>query len=217
MRLFVRRQDRRASWTCSTPPPSPPPSATPTGSCTWGPGSARSSSARNPDAWRENDRLRAEASRVLVDAAIAAGAALYVQPTVTFVYPPQGPVDDDDAIWRRSLLQKDVTGPVAADPSYLTPICSEAFAGSTPCWRRKGGWSVWWATAHMVEASTWQPSLPIYGSVYGFARLPQNSASRWRSSWWCGGFADEETNVGFFAKAPSCWARGRNSIQAAAG
>jgi nucleoside-diphosphate-sugar epimerase len=45
----------------------------------------------NPDAWRENDRLPAEASRVLVDAAIAAGAALYVQPTVTFVSPPQGP------------------------------------------------------------------------------------------------------------------------------
>ena len=27
----------------------------------------------DPDAWRENDRLRAEASRILVDAAIAAG------------------------------------------------------------------------------------------------------------------------------------------------
>jgi nucleoside-diphosphate-sugar epimerase len=39
-------------------------------------------------AWRENDLLRADASRILVDAAIAAGAAVYVQPTVTFVYPP---------------------------------------------------------------------------------------------------------------------------------
>jgi uncharacterized protein YbjT (DUF2867 family) len=29
-----------------------------------------------PDAWRENDRLRADASRILVDAAIAAGAAV---------------------------------------------------------------------------------------------------------------------------------------------
>ena len=43
-----------------------------------------------PDAWRENDRLRADASRILVDAAIAAGAAAYVQPTVAFVYPPDG-------------------------------------------------------------------------------------------------------------------------------
>jgi nucleoside-diphosphate-sugar epimerase len=41
----------------------------------------------DPDAWRENDRLRADASRILVDAAVAAGAMLYVQPTVTFVYP----------------------------------------------------------------------------------------------------------------------------------
>jgi nucleoside-diphosphate-sugar epimerase len=47
----------------------------------------------DPDAWRENDRLRADASRILVDAAIAAGATLYVQPTVTFVY-PNGPVSE---------------------------------------------------------------------------------------------------------------------------
>jgi nucleoside-diphosphate-sugar epimerase len=48
-----------------------------------------------PDEWRENDRLRAEASIILVDAAIAAGAAVYVQPTVAFVYPPDGPVSED--------------------------------------------------------------------------------------------------------------------------
>jgi nucleoside-diphosphate-sugar epimerase len=49
----------------------------------------------DPDAWRENDRLRADASRILVDAAIAAGAEVYVQPTVTFVYPPDGPTSED--------------------------------------------------------------------------------------------------------------------------
>ena len=52
----------------------------------------------DPDAWRENDRLRAEASRILVDAAIAAGAEVYVQPTVTFVYPPDGPVSEDTSV-----------------------------------------------------------------------------------------------------------------------
>ena len=52
----------------------------------------------DPDAWRENDRLRADASRILVDAAIAAGAAVYVQPTVTFVYPPDGPASEDTPI-----------------------------------------------------------------------------------------------------------------------
>jgi nucleoside-diphosphate-sugar epimerase len=50
------------------------------------------------DAWRDNDRLRAEASRILVDAAIAARAEVYVQPTVAFVYPPEGPVSEDTPI-----------------------------------------------------------------------------------------------------------------------
>jgi nucleoside-diphosphate-sugar epimerase len=50
------------------------------------------------EAWRENDRLRAEASRILVDAAIAAGATVYVQPTVTFVYPPDGSVSEDTPV-----------------------------------------------------------------------------------------------------------------------
>jgi len=47
-----------------------------------------------PQAWRENDRLRAEASAVLVDAALAADVKTYVQPTVTFVY-PDGPVTEE--------------------------------------------------------------------------------------------------------------------------
>jgi nucleoside-diphosphate-sugar epimerase len=52
----------------------------------------------DPDAWHENDRLRADASRILVDAAIAAGAEVYVQPTVTFVYPRKGPVSEDTPV-----------------------------------------------------------------------------------------------------------------------
>jgi nucleoside-diphosphate-sugar epimerase len=52
----------------------------------------------NPEAWRENDRLRADASRILVDAAIATGAEVYVQPTVAFVYPPEGPVSEDTPV-----------------------------------------------------------------------------------------------------------------------
>ena len=50
------------------------------------------------DAWRENDRLRDDASRILVDAAIEAGASVYVQPTVTFVYPSDGPVSEDTPV-----------------------------------------------------------------------------------------------------------------------
>jgi nucleoside-diphosphate-sugar epimerase len=52
----------------------------------------------DPDAWRENDRLRVEASRNLVDAAIAAGAEVYVQPTVAFVYPADGAVSEDTPV-----------------------------------------------------------------------------------------------------------------------
>jgi dTDP-4-dehydrorhamnose reductase len=52
----------------------------------------------DPDAWRENDRFRADASRILVDAAIAAGVAIYVQPTVTFVYPPAGRCSEETRV-----------------------------------------------------------------------------------------------------------------------
>jgi nucleoside-diphosphate-sugar epimerase len=50
------------------------------------------------EAWRENDRLRADASRLLIDAALAARTHTYIQTTVTFVYPIQGPVDEDTPI-----------------------------------------------------------------------------------------------------------------------
>jgi nucleoside-diphosphate-sugar epimerase len=50
------------------------------------------------DAWRDNDRLRTDASRILVDAAIAAGTKVYVQPTVTFVYPPDEAATEDTPI-----------------------------------------------------------------------------------------------------------------------
>lgn len=50
-----------------------------------------------PQAWRENDRLRTEASAILVKAALAADIKTYVQPTVTFVY-PDGPVSEETAV-----------------------------------------------------------------------------------------------------------------------
>ena len=53
---------------------------------------------QQPEAWRENDRLRAEASAILVDAALAAGVKTYVQPTVTFVYPGVGPVSEETPV-----------------------------------------------------------------------------------------------------------------------
>jgi nucleoside-diphosphate-sugar epimerase len=52
----------------------------------------------NPAAWSENDRLRADASRVLVDAALASEVTVYVQPTVAFVYPTDGPVSETTSV-----------------------------------------------------------------------------------------------------------------------
>lgn len=43
------------------------------------------------EAWRDNDRLRTEASRLLVEAALAAGTTTYVQASVPFLYPPDAP------------------------------------------------------------------------------------------------------------------------------
>ncbi len=60
----------------------------------------------NPDAWRENDRLRADASRILVDAALASGVTVYVQPTVTFVYPPDGPASEETPLGDVSAILK---------------------------------------------------------------------------------------------------------------
>lgn len=53
---------------------------------------------RNRGAWRENDRLREDASRLLVDAALAGATEVYVQPSVTFVYPGEGPVDENTPV-----------------------------------------------------------------------------------------------------------------------
>jgi nucleoside-diphosphate-sugar epimerase len=69
----------------------------------------------NPDAWRENDCLRADASRILVDAALANSVATYVQPTVTFVYPSEGrasedtPVETVPAVLRSALAAENET------------------------------------------------------------------------------------------------------------
>lgn len=50
------------------------------------------------EAWRENDRLRTEASRLLVDAALAGGSDVYVQAAITFVLPADRPVDEETPV-----------------------------------------------------------------------------------------------------------------------
>jgi nucleoside-diphosphate-sugar epimerase len=57
-----------------------------------------------PAAWRENDRLRAEASAILVDAALASDVAVYLQPTVTFGY-ADGPASEDSPFRASTILR----------------------------------------------------------------------------------------------------------------
>jgi nucleoside-diphosphate-sugar epimerase len=51
-----------------------------------------------PEAWAENDRLRTEVARVLVEAALEATVGTFVQPTIAFVYPQDSPADEDTPI-----------------------------------------------------------------------------------------------------------------------
>jgi nucleoside-diphosphate-sugar epimerase len=74
-----------------------------------------------PQAWRQNDRLRAEASAILVDAALAADVKAYIQPTVTFVYPDGQPAteetnirDDVPVILRSALVAEEQAARFAA-------------------------------------------------------------------------------------------------------
>ncbi len=55
------------------------------------------SRAATPSAWREGTRLRTEGSRVLVDAAIAAGVPRFLQESIAFIYPDRGAewIDED--------------------------------------------------------------------------------------------------------------------------
>jgi nucleoside-diphosphate-sugar epimerase len=51
-----------------------------------------------PEAWRDNDLLRRNATGILVDAALAAGSECFVFPSIAFVYPPEGPVNESTPI-----------------------------------------------------------------------------------------------------------------------
>jgi nucleoside-diphosphate-sugar epimerase len=50
------------------------------------------------EAWRDNDRLRAEATPILVDAALAASVEWFLFPSVALVYPQSGLVDESTPV-----------------------------------------------------------------------------------------------------------------------
>jgi hypothetical protein len=98
--------------------------------------------AGDREAWRENDRLRAEASRLLVDAALAAETEAYVQPSVAFLYPAEGSVDEGTPLGevpehlRSALAAEDETTRFAAAgraASFCASASSTAPAQATTC------------------------------------------------------------------------------------
>ena len=50
------------------------------------------------EAWRDNDRLRAEATPILVGAALAASVEWFLFPSIAFVYPENGEVDESTPV-----------------------------------------------------------------------------------------------------------------------
>ena len=67
-----------------------------------------------PGAWRENDRIRTEGTRSLVDAALECGVPTFIYPGIVFVYP------DGGANWL------DTTTPPAPTPILRSSLDAEA-------------------------------------------------------------------------------------------
>ena len=67
-----------------------------------------------PSAWEANDRLRRDASRHLVDAALATGTQVYVFPSGTFLYPAEGAADEDTPVQVTDLLRSAIDGEAEA-------------------------------------------------------------------------------------------------------
>lgn len=70
--------------------------------------------AGRAEAWIENDRIRSEGTRLVVDAALAAGVAMLVYPSVVFVYP------DGGSEWL------DASGPTDPPPNVRSTLVAEA-------------------------------------------------------------------------------------------
>jgi nucleoside-diphosphate-sugar epimerase len=57
-----------------------------------------------PGAWDENDRLRSGATRLLADAGLETNVTAFLLPSVTFVYPAEGAVDEDTPVTPAATL-----------------------------------------------------------------------------------------------------------------
>jgi hypothetical protein len=101
--------------------------------CTWPP--ASTPNRRNlPGAWDVNDRLRADATRLLVDGALSANTELIVVPTAAFVYPP-GPADESTPLADLpELLRLSCPGGIYNVCDDTDPVSHDRFTEATG-WR----------------------------------------------------------------------------------
>ena len=103
------------------------------------------SKAPLPGAWNENNRIRSEASRNLVDAALAAGAARYIQEAIAFMYPDSGDawIDEDKPLDVPALRHVRNSTPSGrrrvSPPAVAWALCcgSASSTRPTPCTRRR--------------------------------------------------------------------------------
>ena len=89
-----------------------------------------------PGAWRENDRIRRQASAILADAAMAGGASRFIQESFAPMYPDCGDEWIDEAVpprpvrYNRSTLDAELSAALADDASMIerqAPATSERY------------------------------------------------------------------------------------------
>ena len=85
-------------------------------------------SARQREAWRENDRIRAEGARHLVDAALQSGVSVFVYPSFAFVYPDSGDAWIDAAA--TPVEPVDILGSTIAAEREVARFAASGEAGS---------------------------------------------------------------------------------------
>ena len=111
-----------------------------------------------PGAWRENDRLRRDASRILVDAALADGVGRFVQESFAPVYPDRGDawIDED----------------VPIEPTRYNRSVADAEASARRFAAANGGAGVVLRFAGFYGPDAFQSLTMIEAVRKGFAPLP---------------------------------------------
>ncbi|MGH8922437.1 MAG: NAD-dependent epimerase/dehydratase family protein, partial [Actinomycetes bacterium] len=132
------------------------------------------SRAARPSAWSDNDRIRSEASRHLVDAAAAAGARRFVQESIAFIYPEGGDrwIDEDVPLDPPPLGRANVAAEAQAQRFAAT--------GAVGVVLRFGGFYAWEAahTRFMRRLARWRlPAMPGPPAAYSPAIAADDAAS----------------------------------------